>query len=60
MTKDYLADVFNAADQEGLPRTFDWALHGLGRLYSTNPAAYRATDALVPHYWWVVRDQRRG
>ena len=58
MTKEYLADVFHAADQEGQPRTFDWTLHGLGRLYPTNPAAYRRTDALVPYYWWVHQRAR--
>jgi hypothetical protein len=58
LTPDYLADVFRAADTRGRPRTFDWALHGLGRLYPGNPAAYRRTSALVPHYWWV--DNERG
>jgi len=59
MTKEYLADVFHAADQQGQSRTFDWALHGLGRLYPTNPAAYRPTNALVPYYWWVVNERGR-
>jgi hypothetical protein len=58
LTPEYLADVFRAADTEGRPRTFDWALHGLGRLYPGNPAAYRPTQALLPHYWWV--DHERG
>ncbi|HXJ74542.1 MAG TPA: hypothetical protein VNM37_16945, partial [Candidatus Dormibacteraeota bacterium] len=59
MTREYLADVFHAADQQGLPRTFDWALHGLGRLYPGNPRAYRPTDALVPYYWWVLNERGR-
>jgi hypothetical protein len=40
------------------PRVFDWVLHGLGRLYPGNPAAYRPTNALLPFYWWV--DNERG
>lgn len=59
MTKEYLADIFHAADQQGQPRTFDWALHGLGRLYPSNPAAYRPTNALVPYYWWVINERGR-
>ena len=59
LTKEYLADVFHAADQEGQPRTFDWALHGLGRLYPGRPTAYRPTDALVPYYWWVHNERGR-
>src|SRR5262249_8493622 len=58
LTPDYLADVFRAADTRGRQRTFDWVLHGLGRLYRGNPAAYRPTQALLPHYWWV--DNERG
>ncbi len=58
MTPDYLADVFRAADSQGRDRCFDWVLHGLGRLYPGNPAAYRPTDALVPYYWWI--DNERG
>jgi hypothetical protein len=58
MTGDYLADVFRAADAAGEERTFDWVLHGLGRLYPGNPGAYRPTQALVPGHWWV--DNERG
>jgi hypothetical protein len=46
-------------DQQGLERTFDWTLHGLGRLYPGNPADYRPTDALVPYYWWVLNERGR-
>jgi hypothetical protein len=58
LTPDYVADVFHAADTGGQPRTFDWVLHGLGRLYLGNPAAYRPTHDLLPYYWWV--DNERG
>jgi len=60
LTKQYLADFFYAADTEERPRprVFDWVLHGLGRLYAGNPAAYRPTSALLPFYWWV--DNERG
>lgn len=58
LTPDYLADVFHAADQQGQERNLDWVLHGLGKLYPGNPAAYRPTDALLAHYWWV--DNERG
>jgi hypothetical protein len=60
LTKQYLADFFQAADTEDPPRphVFDWVLHGLGRLYVGNPGAYRPTDSLVPFYWWV--DNERG
>jgi hypothetical protein len=58
MTNEYLADVFRAADTRGQQRSFDWVLHGLGRLYPGNPSAYRPTNALVPFYWWI--DNERG
>src|SRR5262249_15478054 len=58
LTPDSPADVSRAADDQGRPRDFDWVVHGLGRLYPGNPAAYRPTDALLPSYWWV--DNERG
>jgi hypothetical protein len=58
LTPEYLADMFQAADTQGQPRMFDWAIHGLGRLYPGNPAAYRSTHELLPHYWWI--DNERG
>jgi hypothetical protein len=58
LTPDYLADLFRAADTQGRERTFDWVVHGLGRLYPGRPAAYRPTQALLPYYWWV--DNERG
>ena len=60
LTKEYLADFFHAADTGEPARlhVFDWVLHGLGRLYPGNPAAYRPSHALVPYYWWV--DNERG
>jgi hypothetical protein len=61
MTKQYLADFFQAADTTApaRPRVFDWALHGLGRLYVGNPAAYRPSHALVPFYWWIDNERSR-
>jgi len=59
LAKEYLADIFKATDRNGEPRTFDWVLHGLGRLYPGNPAAYRPTDALLPSYWWVENERGR-
>lgn len=59
MTQDYLADIFQAEDTQGEERTFDWALHGFGRLYPGHPSAYRPTDALVPYYWSVAREHGR-
>ena len=60
LTKQYLADFFQAADTEqpARPHVFDWVLHGLGRQYAGNPGAYRSTNALLPYYWWV--DNERG
>jgi len=58
LTPDYLTDVFHAADTQRQPRMFDWVLHGLGRLYPGNPAAYWPTHELLPHYWWI--DNERG
>lgn len=60
MTPDYLADVFRAADTQGQSRTFDWVLHGVGRLYPGNPAAYRPTHALLPYYWWAENERGRA
>ena len=59
LTKEYLADVFHARDPGGEQRTFDWVLHGLGRLFPGNPAAYRRTDDLVPYYWWIDDERSR-
>jgi hypothetical protein len=60
MTDDYLADVFRVADTAGGERTFDWVLHGLGRLYPGNPAAYRPSLDLVPYYGWIDRERSRA
>jgi Alginate lyase/Heparinase II/III-like protein len=60
LTNDYLADVFHAADTGGRERTFDWVLHGFGRLYPGNPAAYRASTDLVPHYGWIDHERSRA
>jgi hypothetical protein len=60
MTDNYLVDVFRAADTGGRERTFDWVVHGLGRLYPGNPAAYRASSDLVPHYGWIDRERSRS
>jgi hypothetical protein len=61
LAKEYMADFFHAADTgpSARPRVFDWVLHGLGRLYPSNPAAYRPTHALVPFYWWVENERGR-
>jgi hypothetical protein len=59
MTGDYLVDVFRAADRDRRPRTFDWVVHGLGRLYPGNPRAYRPSTDLLPHYGWVDCEQSR-
>jgi hypothetical protein len=60
MTDNYLVDVFRAADTGGRERTFDWVVHGLGRLYPGNPAAYRPSTDLVPHYGWIDRERSRA
>jgi hypothetical protein len=60
MTGDYLLDVFRAADTDSRQRTFDWVVHGLGRLYPGNPGAYRPSADLVPHYGWVDRERSRA
>jgi hypothetical protein len=59
MTKEYVVDIFRAADTAGQERTFDWVLHGLGRLYPGNPAAYHTSTDLVPHYGWIDRERSR-
>jgi hypothetical protein len=59
VTPQYVADVFRAADERGRRRSFDWVLHGLGRLFPGNPAAYRPTHALTPFYWWVENERGR-
>jgi hypothetical protein len=60
MTDSYLVDVFRAADTGRGERTFDWVVHGLGRLYPGNPAAYRPSTDLVPHYGWIDRERSRA
>jgi Alginate lyase/Heparinase II/III-like protein len=60
LTKEYLVDLFRAADTQGQERTFDWVVHGLGRLYPGNPAAYRPSSDLVPHYGWIDRERSRA
>jgi hypothetical protein len=59
VTPQYVADVFRAADDRGQRRSFDWVLHGLGRLFVGNPAAYRPTHELTPFYWWVENERGR-
>jgi len=59
LTKEYLVDVFHAADERGASRTFDWVMHGLGRLYPGNPGAYRETHALLANHWWVHDERGR-
>jgi len=59
VTKEYVADVFHAADDNGTERMFDWVLHGMGRLYPGNPAAWRPTDELVPYYWSIQNERGR-
>ena len=61
LTKEYLADFFQAADVEkpARPHVYDWVLHGLGRLYPGNPGAYHPSDALVPYYWWIENERAR-
>ena len=60
MTDSYLADFFRASDTEGRERTFDWVVHGLGRLYPGNPATWHASEDLVPHYGWIDRERSRA
>lgn len=59
VTKDYVADVFHAADDNGAERMFDWVLHGMGRLYPGNPAAWRPSHQLVPYYWSIQNERGR-
>jgi hypothetical protein len=59
LTDNYLVDFFRAADTAGRERTFDWVVHGLGRLYPGNPAAYRRSLDLVPYYGWIDRERSR-
>ena len=59
MTDNYLVDFFRAADTLGRERTFDWVMHGLGRLYPGNPAAYRPSTDLVPYYGWIDHERSR-
>jgi len=59
MTEDYLADFFHAADTGGRERTFDWVVHGLGRLCPGNPSAYNPSLDLVPYYAWIDRERSR-
>jgi hypothetical protein len=61
LTPEYLADFFHAENVGKQPRsrTFDWALHGLGRLYVGNPSAYRPTSDLTPDYWWIDNQRTR-
>lgn len=61
LTKEYMADFFHASavGAKRAKRVFDWVLHGFGRLYPSNPAAYRPTHALLPFYWWVDNEQGR-
>ncbi len=59
LAREYLVDVFRAEDTQVNPRTFDWVMHGLGRLYPGNPQAYRPTHGLMPYYGWVDNEQGR-
>ncbi len=59
LTRDYLADVFHAADKAKTPHTFDWVVHGLGRLYPGNPSAFEPSEALRPEYRWIEEERSR-
>ena len=59
LTREYMADIFRVTSEPGSERTFDWVLHGIGRLYEGNPAAYRPSERLVPHYWWIDNERSR-
>ena len=60
LTENYAVDFFHAADTGARERTFDCVVHGLGRLYPGNPAAYRPSLDLVHHYGWIDREQSRS
>jgi len=60
LTREYMADVFHIADDHGLEHTFDWVLHGIGRLYMGNPSTYRPSTGLIPNYWWIDNEQSRS
>jgi parallel beta-helix repeat protein len=60
LTDSYMVDVFRAADTGGRERTFDWVVHGLGRLYPGEPRSYRPTSDLVPFYAWVDNEKSRA
>ncbi|HUW30939.1 MAG TPA: heparinase II/III family protein [Planctomycetota bacterium] len=59
LTREYLADVFRVADDAGREHTYEWVLHGIGRLYEGDPAAYRASNELIPNYWWIDNERSR-
>lgn len=60
VTDAYVVDIFRAADTGGRERTFDWVVHGLGRLYPGEPRTYRPTSDLVPFYGWVDNEKSRS
>jgi hypothetical protein len=60
LTDRYVVDVFRAADTGGRDRTFDWVVHGLGRLYPGEPRSFQPTHDLVPFYGWVDNEKSRS
>jgi hypothetical protein len=58
LTREYLLDLFWA--ESDLPHTYDWVLHGIGKLQLDNPAVYEPSSDLLQDYWWIENERRRG
>jgi hypothetical protein len=56
MTQDYLADMFALSSDR--PHTYDWALHGIGKLRASHLSQF-AKSSDLGHYRWI-RNERRA
>jgi len=55
MTREYVADLFALSSKE--PHTYDWALHGIGRLRVSDSREFGPSDDLAGYRW--IRGVRR-
>ena len=57
LAREYLLDFFWASSPR--ERTFDWFIHGIGRLSLPLDPAFQPSNDLVKPYHWVLNERKR-
>jgi hypothetical protein len=55
LTREYLLELFHARGK--VPHTYDYVLHGFGRVRPAQPELFRPSEALRRRYWLVEKQQ---